>query len=67
MIFDTEVLNTRLESVKKLLIGYRALLSSPDTTETERLELNQGLSKNQLASSTFLQVKGLGVLRPQQE
>lgn len=43
MIIDTGELTSRRDGLNRLLRGYRALISSPDTVQEVKNELNEGI------------------------
>lgn len=47
MIIDTDELIDREGGLISLLVGYRALLASPDTTPEIKAELSEGIAKNE--------------------
>jgi hypothetical protein len=47
MVIDTEELSGREDGLKRLLRGYRALFFSPDTSPSEKQELQEGIDKNE--------------------
>lgn len=47
MIVDTDELLDRKSGLLSLLVGYRALLASPDATAEEKAELAEGIAKNE--------------------
>lgn len=48
MVIDTDELSSREEGLKRLLRGFRTLLSSPDTTPEEKSELQEDMNKNEI-------------------
>ena len=46
MNIDTDALQAQKEGLERLLIGYRTVIASPDTTPFEKEEAQQGMTDN---------------------
>ena len=56
MLLDTDELESRRDGLNRLLRGYRALISSPDTAQEVKNELNEGISNSTAELNAVLAV-----------
>ena len=56
MVLDTDELESRRDGLDRLLRGYRALISSPDTAQEAKNELNEGIMNSTAELNAVLAV-----------